>query len=296
MPTSSTTSAAWRRAEARLLAWFASQGRRPAAFQRAAWLAWHEGRNGLVHAPTGTGKTLAAAGGPLIDAALHPRSGLQLLWITPLRSLATDTAQHLNAAVQAMDLPWRVLRRTGDSGSAERARLRRGACELLVTTPESLALLLSYPDAKTRFAGLRGIVVDEWHELVGNKRGTLLQLGLTRLRHWLPELRTWGLSATLGNLDEALHALAGDGVLIGSRTKKRTIVETAVPASGERFPWAGHLGLSQLPRVLDAVLSARSSLVFANTRSQAELWHEALSSVWPEAPETLALHHGSIDP
>ncbi|URL59926.1 ligase-associated DNA damage response DEXH box helicase [Luteibacter flocculans] len=296
MPTSSTTSAAWRRAEARLLAWFASQGRRPAAFQRAAWRAWHEGRNGLVHAPTGTGKTLAAAGGPLIDAALHPRSGLQLLWITPLRSLATDTAQHLNAAVQAMDLPWRVLRRTGDSGSAERARLRRGACELLVTTPESLALLLSYPDANTRFAGLRGIVVDEWHELVGNKRGTLLQLGLTRLRHWLPELRTWGLSATLGNLDEALHALAGDGVLIGSRTKKRTIVETAVPASGERFPWAGHLGLSQLPRVLDAVLSARSSLVFANTRSQAELWHEALSSVWPEAPETLALHHGSIDP
>ncbi|SFW19946.1 ligase-associated DNA damage response DEXH box helicase [Luteibacter sp. UNCMF366Tsu5.1] len=296
MPTNSTTSAAWRRAEARLLAWFAAQGRRPAAFQRAAWRAWHEGRNGLVHAPTGTGKTLAAAGGPLIDAVLHPRSGLQLLWITPLRSLATDTAQHLNAAVQAMDLPWRVLRRTGDSGSAERARLRRGACELLVTTPESLALLLSYPDAKTRFAGLRGIVVDEWHELVGNKRGTLLQLGLTRLRHWLPELRTWGLSATLGNLDEALHALAGDGVLIGSRTKKRTIIETAVPASGERFPWAGHLGLSQLPRVLDAVLSVRSSLVFANTRSQAELWREALSSVWPEAPETLALHHGSIDP
>ena len=296
MPTSSTTSAAWRRAEARLLAWFAAQERRPAPFQRAAWRAWHEGHNGLIHAPTGTGKTLAAAGGPLIDALLNPQSGLQLLWITPLRSLATDTAQHLTGAVEAMALPWRVLRRTGDSGSAERARLRRGACELLVTTPESLALLLSYPDARQRFASLRGIVVDEWHELVGNKRGTLLQLGLARLRHWLPSLRTWGLSATLGNLDEALHALAGDGVLIGSGSRKKTTIETALPEQGERFAWAGHLGLSQLPRVLAAVLASRSSLVFANTRSQAELWHEALASVWPESPATLALHHGSIDP
>ncbi|SEN34937.1 ATP-dependent helicase Lhr and Lhr-like helicase [Luteibacter sp. UNCMF331Sha3.1] len=296
MPTSSTTSAAWRRAEARLVAWFATQGRRPAPFQRAAWRAWRDGQNGLIHAPTGTGKTLAAVGGPLIDAALRPQTGLQLLWITPLRSLATDTAQHLSAAVDAMELPWRVLRRTGDSGSAERAKLRRGACELLVTTPESLALLLSYPDGRERFARLRGIVVDEWHELIGNKRGTLLQLGLARLRHWLPELRTWGLSATLGNLDEALHALAGDGVLIGGGAAKKTLIETALPEAGERFPWAGHLGLSQLPRVLDAVLGARSSLVFANTRSQAELWHEALSSVWPESPPTLALHHGSIDP
>jgi ATP-dependent Lhr-like helicase len=296
MPTSSTTSAAWRRAEARLLAWFAALERRPAPFQRAAWRAWRDGRNGLIHAPTGTGKTLAAAGGPLIDAVLWPQAGLQLLWITPLRSLATDTAQHLAAAVDAMEVPWRVLRRTGDSGSAERARLRRGACELLVTTPESLALLLSYPDARQRFAQLRGIVVDEWHELVGNKRGTLLQLGLARLRHWLPSLRTWGLSATLGNLDEALHALAGDGVLVGGGTRKKTTIDTAVPDREERFAWAGHLGLSQLPRVLDAVLASRSSLVFANTRSQAELWHEALASVWPESPSTLALHHGSIDP
>jgi ATP-dependent Lhr-like helicase len=296
MPTNSTTSAAWRRAEARLVAWFATQERKPAAFQRAAWRAWAAGRNGLIHAPTGTGKTLAAAGGPLIDAALRPQTGLQLLWITPLRSLATDTTQHLTAAVDAMELPWRVLRRTGDSGSAERARLRRGACELLVTTPESLALLLSYPDARERFASLRGIVVDEWHELLGNKRGILLQLGLTRLRHWLPQLRTWGLSATLGNLDEALHALAGDGVLIGGGGRKKTVIETALPEGGERFPWAGHLGLSQLPRVLKAVLDARSSLVFANTRSQAELWHEALASVWPEATDSLALHHGSIDP
>ncbi|UPG84206.1 ligase-associated DNA damage response DEXH box helicase [Luteibacter aegosomatis] len=296
MPTPSTRSAAWRRAERRLLDWFASQERRAAPFQRAAWRAWGDGQSGLLHAPTGTGKTLAAAGGPLIDGVLHPATGLQLLWITPLRSLATDTVQHLSAAVEAMDLPWRVLRRTGDSGSAERARLRRGACELLVTTPESLALLLSYPDARERFARLRGIVVDEWHELIGNKRGTLLQLGLARLRRQLPDLRTWALSATLGNLDEALRALCGEGMLIAGGTRRKTRVETALPESDERFPWAGHLGLSQLPRVLDAVLSATTSLVFANTRSQAELWHEALSSVWPEAPDTLALHHGSIDP
>lgn len=296
MPTTSTTSAAWRRAEARLRQWFATLDRKPAPFQRAAWKAWGEGRSGLIHAPTGTGKTLAAVGGPLIDAVLRPAKGLQLLWITPLRSLATDTAGHLEAAVQAMDLPWRVLRRTGDSSSAERARLRRGDCELLVTTPESLALLLSYPDAAARFAHLRGVVVDEWHELIASKRGTLLQLGLSRLRTLRPEMRVWGLSATLGNLQEALETLCGDGELIGTRGRKRLRIDTALPAPGERFPWAGHLGLSQLGRVMQAVLEARTSLVFANTRSQAELWHEALSAVWPEAPELLAVHHGSIDP
>ena len=296
MPTSSTTSAAWRRAEARLRAWFAALGRKPAPFQRAAWRAWADGRNGLIHAPTGTGKTLAAAGGPLIDAVLRPERGLQLLWITPLRSLATDTAQHLTATVEAMQLPWRVLRRTGDSSSSERAKLRRGDCELLVTTPESLALLLSYPDAAERFRHLRGVVVDEWHELIGNKRGTLLQLGLSRLRSLQPTMRIWGLSATLGNLDEALATLAGDGVLIGGGAAKRTQIQTALPDAGERFPWAGHLGLKQLARVLRAVLEVRSALVFANTRSQAELWHEALASVWPESPDTLAIHHGSIDP
>ncbi|MBB6249052.1 ligase-associated DNA damage response DEXH box helicase [Rhodanobacter sp. A1T4] len=296
MPTSSTTSAAWRRAEARLRAWFATLDRKPAAFQRAAWKAWAEGRNGLIHAPTGTGKTLAAVGGPLIDAVLNPARGLQLLWITPLRSLATDTAQHLTTAVEAMELPWRVLRRTGDSSSAERARLRRGDCELLVTTPESLALLLSYPDVAERFRHLRGVVVDEWHELIGNKRGTLLQLGLSRLRGLKPELRVWGLSATLGNLDEAMQTLAGDGVLIGGSDNKKIQIQTALPDAGERFPWAGHLGLKQLACVLRAVLDVRSALVFANTRSQAELWHEALAAVWPEAPETLAVHHGSIDP
>ena len=295
MPTISTTSAAWRRAEARLRHWFAAQERKPAPFQRAAWRAWGEGHSGLIHAPTGTGKTLAAVGGPLIDALLHPARGLQLLWITPLRSLATDSAGHLTAAVEAMALPWRVLRRTGDSSSAERARLRRGDCELLVTTPESLALLLSYPDAAARFAQLRGVVVDEWHELIASKRGTLLQLGLARLRSLRPESRIWGLSATLGNLDEALASLCGDGVLIGSRQRKRTRIDTALPGPGERFPWAGHLGLKQLGRVVQAVLEVRSALVFANTRSQAELWHEALAAVWPEAPETLAVHHGSID-
>lgn len=296
MPITSTTSAAWRRAEARLRHWFTTLERKPAPFQRAAWRAWGDGKSGLIHAPTGTGKTLAAVGGPLIDAVLHPAKGLQLLWITPLRSLATDTTGHLTTAVEAMELPWRVLRRTGDSSSAERARLRRGDCELLVTTPESLALLLSYPDAAARFANLRGVVVDEWHELIASKRGTLLQLGLARLRALRPDSRVWGLSATLGNLDEALHSLCGEGVLIGSAARKRTLIDTALPGPGERFPWAGHLGLKQLGRVVQAVLEVRTALVFANTRSQAELWHEALAAVWPEAPELLAVHHGSIDP
>jgi hypothetical protein len=177
-----------------------------------------------------------------------------------------------------------VLRRTGDSGSGERARLKAGRVEVLVTTPESLALQLSYEDAESRFRGLDSIVVDEWHELLGSKRGVLLELDLARLRQIAPTTRTWGLSATIGNLEEAMLALLGpsrQGHLIAVRAPRRILIETALPPRIERFAWAGHLGLSQLGRVVEVASAARTVLVFTNTRSQAELWHEALASVWP---------------
>ena len=302
MPTASISSRRWLAAERRLGAWLAERrGGRVAPFQRAAWQAWRDGASGLIHAPTGSGKTLAAFGGPLIDALARDaktRPGLSLLWITPLRALAADLAVQLDAPLRELGVDWRLLRRTGDSGSGERSKLRKGHVEVLITTPESLALQLSYDDAATRFATLATVVVDEWHELLGSKRGVLLELGLARLRRFAPALRTWGLSATLGNLDEALHALLGaaaDGRLIASTRPRRIVIETALPERVERFAWAGHLGLSQLRRVVDAAGDARSALVFTNTRSQAELWYEALAAVWPHAPDTLAIHHGSLD-
>lgn len=302
MPTASISSRRWRAAERRIADWLAVRnGGRVAPFQRAAWQAWRDGESGLIHAPTGSGKTLAALGGPLAQALAHDpkeRPGLTLLWITPLRALAANLLVQLQAPLADLGVDWRVIRRTGDSGSRERTRLRKGQVELLITTPESLELQLSYDDASQRFAHLATVVVDEWHELLGSKRGVLLELGLARLRRIVPELRTWGLSATLGNLDEAMTTLLGpasNGRLIASRSPRRVIIDTALPDRVERFAWAGHLGLSQLRRVVDAASAARSVLVFTNTRSQAELWHEALAAVWPHPPETLAIHHGSLD-
>lgn len=298
--------------DAPLAVWFTAQGWSPATFQREAWSRYLAGESGLLHTPTGSGKTLAAFGGPLLEALQDaplaaPRrrgktaavSQLRILWITPLRALAVDTVRALREPIAALGLDWQVAMRTGDASARDKRLARAGKADVLVITPESLALLLSYPDSAPNFAALRCVVVDEWHELLGNKRGVLLQLCLARLRALAPALRTWGLSATLGNLDEARDVLLphAPGSAIVSGVVPRTLaIETLMPDDDERFPWAGHLGLVQLPRVLARLQDARTSLLFTNTRAQAELWHQALASVWPEDPETLALHHGSLDP
>ncbi len=232
-------------------------------------------------------------------AAAKRTPHLQVLWITPLRALAADTLRALRVATEAVGLDWQLGLRTGDASARDRRLARAGRLDLLVITPESLSLLLSYPDTAPQLARLRCVIVDEWHELLGNKRGVLLQLALARLRVLNPALRTWGLSATLGNLPEARDVLlphAPEAALVSGARPRGFELETLMPAADERFAWAGHLGLAQLPRVLDTLMAERTSLLFANTRSQAELWHRALASVWPEAPETLALHHGSLDP
>lgn len=296
---------------ARLTAWFASRGWAPLPFQKAMWRHYLAGESGLLHTPTGSGKTLAMFGGPLLQAlndppprttrgrAKTPVPVLQLLWITPLRALAADTARALREPLDALGLDWQVGLRTGDASARDKRLAREGRLDVLVTTPESLALLLSYPDTMARLQHLRCVVVDEWHELLGNKRGVLLQLNLRRLRDALPALQVWGLSATLGNLDEAREVLlpdVPDAPLVAGARPRPVSVETLLPAQGERFPWAGHLGLSQLQRVLEKLLTVRTSLLFTNTRAHAELWHQALSAVWPEDLATLALHHGSLDP
>ncbi|MDR7070343.1 ATP-dependent Lhr-like helicase [Pseudoxanthomonas japonensis] len=297
---------------ARLDQWFTARGWTPLPFQRQAWRHYLAGDSGLIHTPTGSGKTLAAFGGPLLEAlaenaktalptsrrARAPRP-LRVLWITPLRALAADTTRALSETADALGLPWTVAQRTGDASARDKRLARGGKLDVLVTTPESLSLLLSYPETAPMFADLRCVVVDEWHELMGSKRGVQTQLALSRLRRWSPSLRTWGLSATLGNLDEACRALLPPGVaphvLSGARPRAMTL-ETLLPADVVRFPWSGHLGLSQFAGVLERLFTVRTSLLFTNTRAHAELWHQALASVWPEDASTLALHHGSLDP
>ncbi|KKO06523.1 hypothetical protein LCGC14_0063310 [marine sediment metagenome] len=281
--------------------WFAERGWTPAPFQRGAWAAFRDGRSGLIHASTGSGKTLAAWLGPVsraLDQTAQP-AGLRVLWITPLRALATDTAGNLKEAIEALGLNWRVETRTGDTAASVRARQRRKLPEALITTPESLSVLLSYRNAEDSFQHLDAIIVDEWHELLGNKRGVQLQLCLGWLRARHPGLPVWGLSATLGNLDEAMAVLLGEGaepgVSIAGDTHKPLTVRGLCPPSVDRFPWAGHLGLTQLGGVLAYLDQGQTALLFTNTRSQAELWYEAIIKARLDWLTELGLHHGSID-
>ena len=286
--------------------WFATRGWSPFAFQRDVWRSYLAGDSGLVHAATGTGKTLAAWIGPLIecgagevDRPSQRRTGLRVVWITPLRALAGDTAAALREPLDELGIPWKVETRTGDTTPAQRARQRRRLPEALVTTPESLTLFLTRDDVAELFRDLRLVVVDEWHELMGTKRGVQVELALARLRAICPGLRTWGLSATIGNLDVALDALLGvghhGGRIVRGVEPKRIVVDALLPPVVERFPWAGHLGTQMLPQVIEAIEEGESAIVFTNTRSQTEIWYQAILSARPDWAGTIALHHGSLD-
>lgn len=274
--------------------WFSERGWKPFAFQREMWRAVGEGQSGLLHASTGSGKTQAVWMGALAAFAPGP---LRVLWLTPMRALAADTVLALREPLQMLGPGWQVGLRTGDTPSAERARQDRRPPEALVTTPESLSLMLSRADANDRLGGVQMVVVDEWHELIGNKRGVQVQLALARLRRLNPTLQVWGLSATLGNLEQAMAVLLGDqpGRLVRGRTPKTLTVDTLLPASIERFPWAGHLGTRMLEPVVAEIESSASTLIFTNTRSQAELWYQALLETRPDWAGLIALHHGSLD-
>jgi ATP-dependent Lhr-like helicase len=305
--------------------WFAEQGKQPFAFQREVWDAIARGESGLVHATTGSGKTYAVWLGALdafaraseVPDHSNPRRRaaappLTVLWITPMRALAADTERALNAPLRDLGSTWTVGVRSGDTNASKRAQQSRRLPTSLITTPESLSLLLSRADARERFAHLQMVVVDEWHELIGNKRGVQTQLALARLRQWRPEMVTWGLSATLGNLDYALDVLvpahgaapAGDvgrstrpivRRLVRGNEPKALALDTLLPAGIERFPWAGHLGLRMLPQVVDEIDKSQTTLVFTNTRSQSELWYRALLDARPDWAGLIAIHHGSID-
>jgi ATP-dependent Lhr-like helicase len=295
--------------------WFAEQGWAPFDFQREVWRAYRRGESGLVHAETGTGKTLAVWGAALIRALARRRAAgrppaaegasdgeaapLRVLWITPLRALSADTVQALRAPAEALGLPWTVEARTGDTSSRVKKRQKTDPPTALVTTPESLSILLTYPTTEEAFSDLELVVVDEWHELLSTKRGTQTELGLARLRRWCPSARLWGLSATLGNLEEARDALvgtrrAGTGRLVAGDVGKTVGVDALTPDDVERFPWGGHLGLSMVEPVARELDEADSALVFTNTRAQAEEWYQKLLERRPSWAGTIALHYGSL--
>jgi len=311
--------------------WFSARGWKPFKFQKQVWQAISEGQSGLLHATTGAGKTYAVWIGALLAfgnssqkkgkarttkiftkrETEHASPPLTLLWVTPMRALAADTLRALQLpllSLQTSELEpqlsgysnlnmWSIRVRSGDTTSAERTAQNRKLPTVLITTPESLSLLLSRPTARTDLGSVKMVVVDEWHELLGNKRGVQVQLALARLKNWNPTLCIWGMSATLGNLQEAMHTLLGhdQGTLVQGNIPKNLIVDSLLPAKVERFAWSGHLGLTMLPQVVEEIAKSSSTLVFTNTRSQSELWYQALLKNRPDWAGSIALHHGSLD-
>ncbi|MEO6186766.1 MAG: DEAD/DEAH box helicase, partial [Steroidobacteraceae bacterium] len=287
---------------ARARAWFASRGRATFDFQEEVWRACWRGESGLLNAGTGTGKTMAAWLGPVLESGEGQGGGLQVLWITPLRALARDLEKALQEPLQALGCGWRVEQRTGDTSSSRRARQRAKPPQALITTPESLSVLLSYADSCTQFQRVHTVIVDEWHEFLGSKRGVQLELALARLRGIAMAqghgLRIWGLSATLPDLPQALQTLLGpgrEGLLVRAPQPKRYEIDSILPPALDRFPWSGHLGLQLLPQVIERIEQSRSTLLFTNTRSQAELWYQAIVNARMDWLTTTAIHHGSID-
>ena len=284
---------------ARVESWFTDQGWEVFAFQREVWQAFADGESGLIHSATGTGKTFAAWFGPVIEALDHPgaHSGsLQVLWLTPLRALAADTAASLAAPLKSLGLPWSVETRTGDTSSSQRKKQAARLPEALVTTPESLSLMFTKAEHAGLFRNLKLVVVDEWHELMSTKRGIQTELALAHLRAIVPGLRTWGVSATLGNLSEAGLSLVGSGDyrIVKGLSEKQTEIDTLLPENARRFPWAGHYGTSMIPRVIEELERSGTTLVFTNTRAQAEIWFQQILDARPEWAATIALHHGSL--
>jgi ATP-dependent Lhr-like helicase len=298
----------WRQHPA-VSALFRRNGWRPLPFQKETWRLMAQGCSGLLHATTGAGKTLAVGLGAWQARRAWTEdddaAGLTVLWITPMRALAADSFRSLAAALEFLNTaekrgaPWTIGLRTGDTSGAQRVAQGKRPPNVLITTPESLCIMLSREDAASYFSELRCVVVDEWHELFGSKRGVQTQLALARLRHWRPGLMTWGMSATLGNVDAAMRALLGpraaaDGALVAAHLDKPLIVDTLLPDADERFPWAGHLGLKMASKVVAEIDSCASALLFVNTRAQAELWHQKLVALRPDWAERIGLHHGSL--
>lgn len=325
--------------------WLSSQGRTPFLFQQETWQHIADGKSGLVNAPTGFGKTYSVFLGAVIQFInqnpnnfnTKKNNGLQLLWITPLRSLAKDIGRAMQEVINSIGLEWQIGIRNGDTSINERAKQKRNMPEIMIITPESLMLLLAMKDNSAFFKSLKIIAIDEWHELIGSKRGVQVELAISRIvnSQWavgneentqpptvIRHPAVWGISATIGNLEEAKDVLLRPVIslynkqknaqietpLAGQRKKegeptaivialvsKKTVVQSIFPDEIEKFPWAGHLGIKLAEKLIPIIRESRTTLIFINTRGMSERWYQTLLDIAPDLAGAIALHHGSIE-
>lgn len=285
------------------LDWFSSKRWEPFAFQLEAWASYGRGQSGLVNAPTGSGKTYSLLV-PIIAEGLAQQeksTRVQSIWITPIRALGKEIEYSAKEAIEGMGSTWKVGVRTGDSSTKEKQKQLERPPQFLITTPESLHLLLAQKNYSDYFKDLKSIVVDEWHELLGSKRGVLMELALSRLKTVAPQLKIWGISATIGNMEQSVQVLLGNYFdrknkvrIIRAELEKKIEIISIFPDEVERLPWSGHLGIVLLEKVIPIILQGKSTLIFTNTRSFAEIWYQKLLDKAPELSGVLAMHHGSI--
>ena len=308
--------------------WLAAKGHHPFLFQEQTWQEIILGKSGLVNAPTGCGKTFSVFLGAVIDFInQHPdtyqtkiKSGLQLIWITPLRALAKDIGRAMEEVILELGMNWKVGIRNGDTTMSDRQKQKRQMPEVLIITPESLHLLLAQKNYPEVFKSLKILAVDEWHELLGSKRGVQVELAIARIigcrktkevavassqkqKIATNKLSLWGISATIGNLEQAKEVLLASlnnngssaGKIIKAIVNKKIEIESIIPDEIEKYPWAGHLGLKLVEKVIPIINNSKTTLIFINTRGMTERWYQALLNVAPELSGAIALHHGSIE-
>jgi len=284
------------------LDWFAANGWRPFPFQLEAWQKYLDGYAGLINAPTGFGKTYSLLMPILIEALHTPnpkRKGFRAIWVSPIRALTKEIKMSCERAIEGLDLDWEVGIRTGDTTTSQKKKQLTNPPEILITTPESIHVLMSSKGYASYFRDMRAIVVDEWHELMGSKRGVQVELAISRLRGIQPKLKVWGISATIDNIDQAVDILLGSKgfskrAIIRSSIKKHISIETIFPDEIEKYSWAGHLGLHLLEKIIPIINKSQSTIIFTNTRAQCEIWYHKLLEVDPSLAGNMAMHHGSI--
>jgi len=286
---------------------FTTKGWHPFKYQTEAWQAYLDGKSGLINAPTGAGKTYAAFLGAAFEE-LNNRNlsnnklikldnSVKVLWITPLRALTNDLVRAIQETCIELNLNWKVEARTGDSTSKVKTRQKTKMPDVLITTPESLHIILATSGYSSFFVNSRLIVVDELHELIGSKRGVLIELALSRIKRITNNLKIWGISATINNLEEAAELLVGKGSkfkIVRADIDKKIDMVTVYPEKIERFSWSGHVGLSQIKQVIEIIDMHKTTLVFTNTRSFNEVWHQKIIELRPDLIGQIAIHNGSI--